>query len=155
MADQDIIAGVAYLNGIKGSITITPSGGTALTATTANIGSRDISHQFTVDEITSQGGDIIESAIASKEFYDSTIEFMPKAASKASAQTAATTLKTDLTPLKTVTVANSTVTAYNGTSNYIGGFKMTETRDGRVVVTFNTRAYKNSSGTFGALALAS
>jgi hypothetical protein len=152
MADQDVIAGSAVLNGIKGAITITPSGGTDL-ATGMNIESRNLSDEFTVDEIASQGGDIIETLVASKHKRNCRIRFIPKGTTKANAETVVDSFIA-LTKLQVVTVAVSTVSAYNGTFNFMGGMSIDETKEGRLVIEFNATQYQKTDGTFAALAVA-
>ena len=151
MAVQDIQVGVGYLHGIAGSITMTPSGGSDL-ATGMNHESRDLTHNWKEDEIASQDGTIIEAVVAYQESRDYAITFMPKGTTRANAEAVVDSFLA-LTPNKVITIAASTVSAYNGTYNYKGGMKISETREGKVTITFNARQYKDASGAFGSLAL--
>lgn len=154
MAVQDIQAGFGMLHGIAGAITLTPSGGSDLWAAGAksNIASRNLTHNFTLDETPSSDGTYIEQLTASKEFRDCRCSFMPKADTRANAEVVVDTFLA-LTPLKVLTVAASTVSAYNGTFNFMGGMDIGETRDGKLVIEFNMRQYKDGSGAFGGLAV--
>lgn len=154
MAVQDVQAGFGMLHGIAGAITLTPSGGSDLwsAGAKANISSRNLTHNFTLDELPSSDGTYIEQATATKEFRDCRVSFMPKADTRANAEAVVDSFLA-LTPLKPITVAASTVSAMNGDFNFMGGMTIDETRDGKLVIEFNMRQYKNGSGTFGALSL--
>jgi hypothetical protein len=154
MAVQDVQAGFGMLHGCPGAITLTPGGGSDLwgAGASANISSRNLTHNFTLDETPSSDGTIIEQATASKEFRDCRCSFMPKGTTRANAETVVDTFLA-LTPLKVITVAASTVSAYNGTFNFMGGMTIDETRDGKLVIEFNLRQYKDASGAFGGLAV--
>jgi len=144
MAVQDIQAGAGYLHGIAGTITITGLAGANL-----NIRSRNKTHNWTSEEISSQDGTIIEAKVSSKEYRDVKISFMPKSTTRALAETSLDTFIAAMTPNKVITIAGSTVTSYNGTYTYKGGTTIEETRDGRVMVSFNARQYKIAAATAG------
>jgi hypothetical protein len=153
MAVQDIQAGFGMLHGIPGAITLTPSGGSDLWSAGAksNISSLNLTHNFTLDETPSSDGTIIEQATASKEFRDWRCSFMPKADTRANAEAVVDAFLA-LTPLKVIAVAVATVSAYNGSFNFMGGMTIDSTRDGKTVIEFNLRQYKDASGNFSALA---
>lgn len=154
MAVQDIQSGFGYLHGIAGAITLTPSGGSDLFSAGAksNIESRNLTHNWTTDEIASQDGTIIEQITASKEYKDCRVRFMPKGTTRANAEVVVDTFIA-ITPHQVITVAASTVSAFNGTFNFMGGMTIDETRDGKLVIEFNLRQYKDASGAFGGLAV--
>ncbi len=155
MAVQDIQAGFGYLHGIAGAITFTNTEGTPADLMGAgakvNIGSINLTHNWTDEEIASQDGTIIEACIASKEYKDIRVEFMPKGTTRANAETVVDTFAA-LVPNEVVTFAAATATVLNQAFNWKGGMDVGFTRDGRCVISFNARQYKTAAGTFGALA---
>jgi hypothetical protein len=148
MAVQDIQAGVGYLHGIAGSIAATNTEGTpvdlfALTSgPSVNMESRGWTHDWTDEEIPSQDGTIIEACITTKEWREIKITFMPKGISRVNAELAD----------EVITFASSTVSAFSIAVNWQGGMTIDETAEGRVVISFTGRQYKNASGVFAALA---
>lgn len=155
MAVQDIQAGFGYLHGIAGSITFTPTEGTPADLMGAgakvNIGSVNLTHNWTDEEISSQDGTIIEACIASKESKDVRVEFMPKGTTRANAETVVDTFAAIL-PNEVVTFAAATATVLNQSFNWKAGMEVGFTREGRCVISFNARQYKKADGSFGALA---
>lgn len=154
MAVQDVQVGAGYLHGIAGAISMKFTGDTNEYASGMNLESRDLTHNWKEDEIASQDGTIIEAVIAYQESRDYSITFMPKGTTRALAEGIVAVFKA-LTPNKVVTITGSTVESYNGTYNYKGGMKISETREGRVTITFNARQYKADDASFAALALVS
>lgn len=154
MAEQDVQVGAGSVMGIAGAITMTPVTGTALANGDANYTGITQSGQFTLDELANSGGTYIESAIASKAFYDTRIDFIAKGTTRAAAETVIDNVK-GWAPLAAITIASATVSAMNVAGNLISLPEVGLTREGRATVSFTIRSYQNSSGTFGALSVVS
>jgi hypothetical protein len=152
MAEQDVQVGKGTVMGIAGAITATPVTGTALANGDANFESISQTTNFTLEELANSGGTYIESVIASKQFKDTRIDFIPTGTTRAAAETVIDNMD-GWAMLAAVTVASGTVSALNIAGNLISGMQKDTTRDGRAKVSFTIRSYQGSGGSFGALAV--
>lgn len=157
MAVQDLQAGAGYLHGIAGAITFTNTEGTPAdlfnltSGQSANAESRGWTHDWTDEEIPSQDGGVIEACITTKEWREIKVTFMPKGTNRANAELAVIKFAS-LLPEEVVTFAAGTLTAFNLALNFQGGMTIDETAEGRVVISFTGRQYKDANGAFVALA---
>lgn len=147
-------AGVVYLNGIRGTITMTG-------AATFNMSSRTLTEDFKVEEIPDQTGSVIETMIASQRKRTIDVEFAPSGATRSAAVAVVATL-TALNPLEVITIAQSgsnpyepSVAACAGTWNLVSGMQVRESRDGILSVSMKLVAQevKATADTFAALAV--
>jgi hypothetical protein len=151
-AAAEVQAGTAYIYGIA-PLTITPSGGSAITGNIANV---RVTDEWQDDEITSQNGAVIETSIGSRRKRTIEFDFAPKGTARSDAIAAAAAILA-LTPNQVITIASDTLTALNGTYNFKSGGTITRTRDGIAVSSIKLVAYETAGtgGTFAALAIAS
>ena len=155
-AANEIQAGTAYINGVRGTISMTG-------AATFNTASRTLTEDFKIDEIPSQSGAVIETMIATQRNRTIDIEFAPSGANRAAAVAVVASL-TALDPLSVITIAQSgadpyqpAVAACAGTWNLVSGMTVRETRDGILTVSMKLKAHEvaGTADTFAALAIAS
>jgi hypothetical protein len=152
MAEQDVQIGAGTVQGIAGAITMTPVTGTALANGDANYSSIGQTTNFTLDELANSGGTYFESAIASKLFKDTRVDFIAKGTTRAAAETVFDNVD-GWAALAAITIASATVSALNVAGNLISGVEKSLTREGRASISFTIRSYQKSDGTFGALAV--
>ncbi len=138
--------------GIAGAITMTPATGTALADGGANYSSIGQTSNFTLDELANSGGTYIETAMATKAFKDTKVDFIPKGTTRANAEAVFDAVDA-WTALVVITIASATASTLNVAGNLISGVEKSFTRDGRATVSFTIRSYQKADGTFGGLAL--
>jgi hypothetical protein len=154
MAEQDVQIGFGNIMGIAGAITMTPGTGTALADGSANYSGITQTTNFTLDEIANSGGTFIEQAIATKQFKDTRVDFLPKGTTRANAESVIDAVD-GWGMLAVITIASATATTLNVVGNLISGVEKGFTRDGRLSISFTIRSYQKSDGTFGGLAIIS
>lgn len=152
MAEQDVQIGAGTVMGIAGAITMTPVTGSALADGDANYSGITQTTQFTLDELANSGGTYFESAIASKAFKDTRVEFIAKGTTRALAE--AVVDKIDAwAALAAITIASATVSKMNVSGNLLPGLEAGINRDGRAQASFTIRSYQGSGGSFAAMAV--
>lgn len=148
-AATEIQVGTARINGILGTVTVS-------IATTPNLSTLGLTDDFSVEEIRSQNGAVVETMIAAARKRTVTMELIPSGTSKANAQSDAIAIMAALTPLAVITIGGCTVTTLNGTYNYIGGAEIMQKRETFTVI--NVKAVQTeiaaTAGTFAGLAVA-
>lgn len=130
--------GVAKIFGLGAAAMVTLTGAAYLTIEDA-----DLVHDFDVQELTGQDGNV-ETMIAFKERYDITINFAPKgniAATNTRAQAITSILNSKPAPLTKVVLSGFDVAAFNGDYNYVGGWNPKLTKEGVVVSGIKLRAH--------------
>jgi hypothetical protein len=151
MAEQDVQIGAGTVQGISGAITMTPGTGTALADGGANYSSIGQTTNFTLDELANSGGTYFESAIFSKQFKDTRVDFLPKGTTRANAESVIDAVD-GWAMGAVITIASATATTLNVVGNLISGIEKSFTREGRVSISFTIRSYQKADGTFGGLA---
>lgn len=138
--------------GIAGAITMTPVTGTALANGDANYSSIGQTTNFNLDELANSGGTVLESAIATKAFKDTKIDFVAKGTTRAAAETVFDNVD-GWAPLAAITIASATASTLNVSGNLISGVEKSFTREGRASISFTIRSYQGTGGTYAALAV--
>lgn len=153
-AAAEIQAGVAYINGIQGTIVMNSGAADSVTHV-HNLGTRTWSKEFKMEEVSAQNGATIETIIASQQKKMLDLEFIPSGTTRANAIAEVAEL-TALTPLAVIKITQSNTPANAdaglkkvggaaATYNLMAAMSVREIRDGILSVTMKLQAQQQAA----------
>jgi len=138
MATQETITGIAKVFGINASSSSIATMVVLTGAATITITSIDGSHEFDMEELTGQDGNV-ETIMAWKERIAVSINWEPNGAARTNARTSL--LNTKPAMLSKVVIANCSAPPLDGDYNYVGGWSPKLTPTGRVQISMKLLAH--------------